>query len=110
HLRPSDLTAELTAMRAAGDTHKCTPRGGECTMLRLTALGALLLVGFMGVAAAAPGADVGQPVPAISTMSHADAAIGRGGGASEAGQGQVGSKTATFLRNELAPLFFIVVA
>jgi hypothetical protein len=79
-------------------------------MRRLTALGALFLVGFMGVAAAAPSADVGQPVPAISTMSHADAAIGRGGAASEGGQGQVGSKTATLLQNELAPLFFIVVA
>lgn len=79
-------------------------------MRRLTALAALLLVGFLGVAAATPSADVGGPVPAISTISHADAAIGRGGGASEGGRTQVGSKTASLLQSELAPLFFIVVA
>lgn len=79
-------------------------------MRRLTALAALLLVGFLGVAAAAPGADVGQLVPAVTKMSHANAAIGRGGGAGEGGRTQVGSKTATLLQNELAPLFFIVVA
>lgn len=79
-------------------------------MRRLTALGALLLVGFLGVAAAAPSADGGQPVPAITTVSHADAAIGRGGGAGAGGRTQVGSKTATLLQSELAPLFFLVVA
>ena len=56
-------------------------------MRRLTALGALLLVGFLGVAAAAPSADVGEPIPAIITVSHAHAAIGRGGGAGEGGGG-----------------------
>ena len=79
-------------------------------MRKLTALGALLLVGFLGVAAAAPSADVGLPVPAITTMSHADAAIGRGSGSVEGGRTQVGSKTAALLQSELAPLFFIVVA
>lgn len=79
-------------------------------MRRLTALGALLLVGFLGVAAAAPSADVGGPVPAISTISHAEAAIGRGGESGEGGRTQVGSKTASLLQSELAPLFFIVVA
>lgn len=79
-------------------------------MRKFTALGALLLVGFLGVAVAAPSADVGLPVPAITTTSHADAAIGRGGEASEGGRTQVGSKTASLLQSELAPLFFIVVA
>jgi hypothetical protein len=79
-------------------------------MRRFTALGALLLVGFLGVAAAAPSAGVGGPVPAISTISHANAAIGRGGQSGEGGRTQVGSKTATLLQSELAPLFFIVVA
>jgi hypothetical protein len=79
-------------------------------MRRLTALGALLLVGSLGVALAAPSADVGLPVPAITSVSQAHAAIGRGGGGGEGGQGHVGSRTASLLQNELAPLFFIVVA
>lgn len=80
-------------------------------MRKLTALGALLLVGFLGVALAAPSADVGLPVPAITTVSHADAAIGRGGGGSESG-GKPGvlSRLASLLQSELASLFFIVVA
>jgi hypothetical protein len=79
-------------------------------MRKLTALGALLLVGFLSVALSAPSADVGLPVPAITTVSEADAAIGRGGGGGEGAQTQVGSRTANLLQNELAPLFFIVVA
>jgi hypothetical protein len=82
-------------------------------MRRLTALGALLLVGSLGVALAAPSADVGMPVPAITTMSQADAAIGRGGAGGEAGAGgrpQVLSRFASLLQSELAAIFFIVVA
>jgi hypothetical protein len=79
-------------------------------MHKLKALGALLLVGFLGAALAAPSADVGMPVPAITTVSHADAAIGRGGGGGEGARTQVGSRTASFLQNELTPLFFVVVA
>ena len=62
------------AMSAAGDTHKCRPRGGECTMRRFTALGALLLVGFLGVAAAAPSAGVGGPGRAGRGVSRLRAA------------------------------------
>ena len=79
-------------------------------MRKLTALGALLLVGSLLAALSAPSADVGLPVPAITTVSHADAAIGRGNGGGEGAHTQVGSRTASFLQNELAPLFFIVVA
>ena len=79
-------------------------------MRKLTALGALLLVGFLSVALSAPSADVGLPVPAITTVSEADAAIGRGGSGGEGARTQVGSRTANLLQNELAPLFFIVVA
>jgi hypothetical protein len=79
-------------------------------MRRLTALGALLLVGSFGVALSAPNADVGLPVPAITKMTEADAAIGRGGGGGEGARTQVGSRTANLLQSELAPLFFIVVA
>lgn len=79
-------------------------------MRKLTALGALLLVGSFSVALSAPSADVGLPVPAITTVSEADAAIGRGSGGGEGARTQVGSRTADLLQNELAPLFFIVVA
>jgi hypothetical protein len=80
-------------------------------MRKLTALGALLLVGSFGVALSAPSADVGLPVPAITTVSEASAAgLGRGGGGGEGARTQVGSRTASLLQNELAPLFFIVVA
>ena len=79
-------------------------------MRRSTALGALLLVGFLGVAAAAPSVDVGLPMPAITTMSHADAAIGRVGGGSEGGQTQVLKRAASWLQSELASIFFIAVA
>ncbi len=79
-------------------------------MRKLTALGVLLLVGSLAVALSAPSADVGLPVPAITTVSEADAAIGRGGGGGEGGRTQVGSRTANLLQTELAPLFFIVVA
>jgi hypothetical protein len=43
-------------------------------------------------------------------VSHADAAIGRGGEGGEGARTQVGSRTASLLQNELAPLFFIIVA
>lgn len=79
-------------------------------MRRLTALGALLVVGLLGVAAAAPSTDLGLPMPAITTMSHADAAVGRGGGASEGAQTQVLKRVATLLQSELAAIFFIAVA
>ena len=78
-------------------------------MRKLTALGALLLVGFLGVAAAAPSTDVGLPVPAITKVPHADAAIGRGGAGAEGARSQVGSRTALLLQSELVPLFFIAV-
>jgi hypothetical protein len=79
-------------------------------MPKLTTLVALLLVGWLGVALAAPSADVGIPVPAITTVPQAQAAIGRGGEGGEGARTQVGSRTAALLQNELAPLFFIVVA
>ncbi len=79
-------------------------------MRRLTELGALLLVGFLAVAAAAPGTDVGLPMPAITTVSHADAAIGRGGDQGQGGQTQVLKRTASWLQSELAAPFFIVIA
>jgi len=79
-------------------------------MHKLTTLGAVLLVGFLGVALAAPSTDGSTSIPAIATVSHADAAIGRGAGSGEGARTQVGSRTASFLQNELTPLFFIVVA
>lgn len=79
-------------------------------MRKFTALGALVLVGFLGVAAAAPSADVDMPLPAITQLSHADAAIGRGGGAGEGGSTQVGKKTASWLQEQAGPIFFIAVA
>lgn len=79
-------------------------------MRKLTALGALLLVGSFCAALSVPSADVGLPVPAITTVSEADAAIGRGGGGGEGARTQVGSRTANLLQTELAPLFFIIVA
>jgi len=97
-------------MTAAGHTTNAHLKGGECTMRKLTALGALLLVGLIGVALSAPSGGVGLPLPAITTVSEADAAIGRGGGGGEGARTQVGSRTANLLQSELAPLFFIVVA
>ncbi|HEU5105553.1 MAG TPA: hypothetical protein VFU11_06900 [Solirubrobacterales bacterium] len=80
-------------------------------MRRITALAAVLLVGLLGLALAAPSSDVSLPAPAITTMSEADAAgLGRGGGGGEGARTQVGSRTASLLQNELAPLFFIIVA
>jgi hypothetical protein len=79
-------------------------------MLKFTALVALLLVGWLGTALAAPSADVGTPVPAITTVSNAQAAIGRGGAGGGGSQTQVGSRTASLLQDELIPVFFIVVA
>lgn len=80
-------------------------------MRRLTALGALLLVGSFGVALAAPSADVGLPVPAITTVSEADAAIGRGGGGGGGG-GHPGviDRLASLLASEIAAGFYIAVA
>jgi len=80
-------------------------------MRRLAALGALLLVGFLGVALWAPSADVGLPVPAITTLSEADAAIGRGGGGGESGGSpDVLRRSASLLQSEFASLFFIAIA
>jgi hypothetical protein len=79
-------------------------------MRRFTVLAIVIAVGSFGVALAAPSADVGFTVPAISRISHADAAIGRGGGGAEGARTQVGSRTASWLQSELAPLFFIIVA
>ncbi|HEX7244023.1 MAG TPA: hypothetical protein VF245_00480 [Solirubrobacterales bacterium] len=79
-------------------------------MRKSIALAAVLLVGSFGIALAAPSADVGLPMPAITTLSHADAAIGRGGGAGEGARTQVGSRTASWLAGELIPLFFLIIA
>ncbi|HWC48429.1 MAG TPA: hypothetical protein VG448_06075 [Solirubrobacterales bacterium] len=80
-------------------------------MRRLTALAGLFLVGFLGVAAAAPGTDLGLPIPAITTTSHAQAAIGRGGGGgSEGGQPGVLKRLGGLFQEEFAGLFFILVA
>ena len=79
-------------------------------MRRFTVLAIVIAVGSFGVALAAPSSDVGLTVPAISQISHADAAIGRGGGGAEGARTQVGSRTASWLQSELAPLFFIIVA
>lgn len=80
-------------------------------MRKLAALGALILVGSLGAALAAPAGGPGSPVPAITTISRAEAAIGRGGGGGEAG-GKPGvlSRTASLLQNELAAIFFVLVA
>jgi hypothetical protein len=80
-------------------------------MRKLTALGALLLVGFFGVALSAPSADVGLPVPAITTVSEADAAIGRGGGGGGGG-GHPGviDRLASLVASEIAAGFYIAVA
>lgn len=79
-------------------------------MRKLVALGALLLVGLLGVAAATPSADVSSPL-AIGTISNAEAAVGRGGGGGEGG-GKPGvlSRTASLLQSELAAIFFVIVA
>jgi hypothetical protein len=80
-------------------------------MRRFTALGVLVLVGSFCAALSAPSADVGLPVPAITSVSEADAAIGRGGGgAEEGGQSQVLKRTASWLQGELSAIFFIIVA
>lgn len=79
-------------------------------MRKYTALGAVLLAGIFGVALAAPSADVGLPVRTLTTVSQAEAAIGRGGGGGEGSRTQVGQRTASWLQGELIPIFFIVVA
>jgi hypothetical protein len=79
-------------------------------MRKLTALGALFLVGSLGVALAAPSANEGLPVPAITTVSHADAAIGRGNGGAEGTGGHTGSRVASWLQGELTQVFFVLVA
>lgn len=82
-------------------------------MRKLTALGALLLVGFLGVAAAAPRGDEGLPVPAFTSISAADAAISRGGGegGSEGGGGsQVLKRFFSWLQSEISAGFFVLVA
>ena len=81
-------------------------------MRRLTALGALLLVGFLGVAAAAPGADGGLSIPAITSITHADAAIGRGEGAGTEGGAAPGvlKRLTSVLQSEFAGIFYLVVA
>lgn len=84
-------------------------------MRRLTALGALILFGFLGAALSAPGADLGLPVPAITTVSHADAAVGRGGGEGEGGGGgggqiQVLTRIGQWFERELPQAFFPLVA
>jgi len=80
-------------------------------MRRSIALAGLFLVGFLGVAAASPGADLGLPVPAITTTSPAQAAIGRGGaGGSEGGQPGVLKRFFALIQSEVAAGFFIAVA
>ena len=79
-------------------------------MRRARALGALVLVVCSAQAFAAPSADMGFGVPAISSVQQAQAAIGRGGGGGEAGQTHVGTRTANWLQGELLPLFYIAVA
>lgn len=82
-------------------------------MRRLTALGAIFLVGFLGVALAAPGADVGPSVPAITGISQAEAAIGRGEGAEGEGGGAapgVLKRLGSLIQGELAGFFYVAVA
>lgn len=80
-------------------------------MRRFIALAALLLVGLLGVAAAAPSADLGLPVPAITKATSAEAAYGRGDGGSEGGGGPgVLSRLGTVLQSELAKVFYLGVA
>ncbi|MBS1861868.1 MAG: hypothetical protein JSS68_09165 [Actinobacteria bacterium] len=81
-------------------------------MRRLTALGAIFLVGFLGVAAATPGADVGPFTQAITGISQAEAAIGRGEGSGAEGAGGPGvlKRLGSFLQSEVAGIFYIAVA
>ncbi len=81
-------------------------------MRRLTALGALLLVGILGAAAAAPGAEGGLSIPAITSVSHADGAIGRGEGAGAEGGAAPGvlKRLGTLFQSELAGFFYVAVA
>lgn len=80
-------------------------------MRRLTALGALVLFGCLGAALSAPSADVGLPMPTITTVSSADAAVGRGGGESEGGgQIQVLTRIGQIVEREFPKLFFPGVA
>ena len=81
-------------------------------MRRLTALGAIFLVGVLGVAAAAPAADVGPSIPAITGISQAEAAIGRGEGPGSEGGGSPGvlKRLGTLIQGELAGFFYIAVA
>lgn len=79
-------------------------------MRRLTALGALLLVGFLG--AAAPATDGGLSIPAITSVSHAEAAIGRGEGAGTGGGAGPGvlKRLGSLFQSELAGFFYVAVA
>lgn len=82
-------------------------------MRRLTALGALILFGCLGASLSAPSADLGLPMPAITTVSHADAAVGRGGGGAEGEGGaqvQVVSRISRWFEQELPNAFFPLVA
>lgn len=81
-------------------------------MRRLTATVALLLVGFLGVAVAAPGAEGGLSVPTITSVSQAEAAIGRGEGKGAEGGGAPGvlKRLGSIFQSELAGIFYIAVA
>lgn len=79
-------------------------------MRRLTALGAVLLVGTLGASLLAPSADAGLPIPTIGAISEAQAAIGRGEGASEGGQLGVFKRLGSFLQGEFAAVFYVAVA
>lgn len=81
-------------------------------MRRAIALGAVLLVGLFGLAISAPSSDLGLPVPAMTTISKADAAgLGRGdGGGSEGGGTGVLKRFGSVLQNEFTSIFFLLIA
>lgn len=73
---------------------------------------ALLLAGTLVTCVLAPGLGLGGPLRAVTSVSVAEAAVGRGDGGAGGGGGtaaQVSDRTADYITGAIIPVFFVVV-
>jgi hypothetical protein len=77
------------------------------------AIGVLCVVGSFGAVMAAPSAELSSPVQGIANITHAEAAVSRGGAEEGGGGGnatQGGANAAHLLQHWFTPLLFVLTA